>query len=76
MTGKKQKSKKYYFDQSESDVNIRCHYRSPDSDSESCDMSPEHNKEAKGKPFGRKLHISNKGISSLLRLPSQKHEDN
>ena len=81
MTGKKQKSKELYSDQSESDVHVsprkkRHQHTSPDSDSESYDESHEHSKEVRSKSYRRKLQISNKRTSSLSKRQSQKHKSN
>ena len=81
MTGKKQKSKELYSDQSECDVRVsprkkRHQHMSPGSDLESYDESHEHSKEVRSKSCQRKLQISIKRTSSLSKRQSQKHKGN
>ena len=79
MTGKKQKSKEFFSDQSESDVHMyprkkRCQCTSPDSDSESYDTSHEHDKDIKSEPCESNSQIFNKRISSLSKKQYHKHK--
>ena len=78
MTGKKQKSKELYSDQSESDVHVsprkkRHQYISPDSDLESYDESHEHSKEVRSKPFQRKLNMELHFNISLIITGEKRH---